>query len=324
MSIFIGHSSALEFWRLHDLDSCHPSKALPQPGRNFASLPANGSVVEGLHLSEPLHLEVADYRSKRKSSLFVTHCANQNLPQSSFLKFEEGIYIACPELAFREAASDLNLIQLIRLGYELCGLYSLDPDKTSRKPTVLPRKVRTSPEIISSYLEHCPIAPGKQRATKAASLVLPASASPMETNLSMLLCLPTSLGGFGLPTPKLNYPIRILSGGLSSRTTSDEPASLDEKTLYCDLCWPDKRFALEYDSDQFHSGREKLNKDSRRRALLESAGIHVVSVTKKQILGIAPLREIANITAKQLGVRLRIRRKDFAERHLHLRRELRR
>ncbi|MDO4853870.1 MAG: hypothetical protein Q4A43_00355 [Coriobacteriia bacterium] len=345
MNIFIGHKSALEFWRLYDLDSCRPSKALPQPNQNTSPLPTNQVKAEELKLSMPLHLEVADYRSKRKSSLFVPHCTKRDLPQSSFLKFNEAVFVACPELTFREAANDLNLIQLIRLGYELCGFYSLGPCATSSKPTVLPRKPRTTPEMIRSYLQSCPNGPNKRKAIKAAGLVLPSAASPMETNLSMLLSLPTSLGGFGLPAPKLNYPIRVLdnrislgngassnnrtssSNGPSSPTASSASASskiLSEKTLRCDLCWPDERFALEYDSDQFHSGRKKLNKDSRRRALLESAGIHVVSVTKKQILGIVPLREIANITAKQLGVRLRIRRKDFDERHLLLRRELRR
>ncbi len=327
MNIFIGHKSALEFWKLHDLDSCQPSKALPQANRGTNPFPAKQIKAEELKLSTPLHLEVADYRSKRKSPLFVTHCTKHNLPHSSFLKFDDGIFISCPELTFREAANDLNLIQLIRLGYELCGFYSLNPNTAKLKPAILSRKPRTTPEMIESYLQRCPNGPNRQKAIKAAELILPASASPMETNLPMLLSLPTSLGGFGLPAPKLNYPIRISSDELASRTASDPLAAgklPSEKTLRCDLCWPDKQFALEYDSDQFHSGREKLNKDSRRRALLESAGIHVVSVTKKQILGMTALREIANITAKQLGVRLQIRRKDFNERHLQLRRELRR
>ena len=334
----------MEFWRLHDLDSCRPSKALPQPSRGTSSFPAKQIKAEELELSAPLHLEVADCRNKRKSPLFVTHCTKHDFPQSSFLKFDEAIFVSCPELTFREAANYLNLIQLIRLGYELCGFYSLNPGATSSRPTVLARKPRTTPEIIRSYLQRYPDSPNKHKAIRAAGLILPSAASPMETNLSMLLSLPTSLGGFGLPAPELNYPIRILGNGVSlddrvslgdelplgdasfSPATNTRPSSkfLAEKTLRCDLCWPDKRFALEYDSDQFHSGREKLNKDSRRRALLESAGIHVVSVTKKQVLGMTALKEIANITAKQLGVRLRIRRRDFDERHLLLKRELRR
>ena len=52
----------------------------------------------------------------------------------------------------------------------------------------------------------------------------------------------------------------------------------------CDLCWPDQRFALEYDSDTFHSDASKLHLDSSRRSTLEKAGVHVVSVTKTRFL----------------------------------------
>lgn len=92
----------------------------------------------------------------------------------------------------------------------------------------------------------------------------------MESLLSMLLCLPPSLGGFGLPRPELNCPIETNEGGIAIRR--------------CDLCWPDQQFALEYDSDTFHSDESKLHLDSSRRSALEKAGVHVVSVTKTRFL----------------------------------------
>lgn len=88
----------------------------------------------------------------------------------------------------------------------------------------------------------------------------------MESLLSMLLCLPPSLGGFGLPRPELNCPIETNEGSVAMRR--------------CDLCWPDQQFALEYDSDTFHSDASKLHLDSSRRSALEKAGVHVVSITK--------------------------------------------
>lgn len=91
----------------------------------------------------------------------------------------------------------------------------------------------------------------------------------MESLLSMLLCLPPSLGGFGLPRPELNFPIETNEGGVAMRR--------------CDLCWPDQQFALEYDSDAFHSDASELHLDSSRRSALEKAGAHIVSVTKKQV-----------------------------------------
>lgn len=112
----------------------------------------------------------------------------------------------------------------------------------------------------------------------------------MESLLSMLLCLPPSLGGFGLPRPELNYPIETNEGSIAIRR--------------CDLCWPDQQFALEYDSDTFHSDTSKLHLGSSRRSTLEKAGIHVVSVTKNQVFSRGQLFNLATIASKRLGKRL--------------------
>lgn len=112
----------------------------------------------------------------------------------------------------------------------------------------------------------------------------------MESLLSMLLCLPPSLGGFGLPRPELNYPIETNEGSIAIRR--------------CDLCWPDQQFALEYDSDAFHSDVSKLHLDSSRRSTLEKAGVHVVSVTKNQVFDRGKLLGLAAIASKKLGKRL--------------------
>lgn len=95
---------------------------------------------------------------------------------------------------------------------------------------------------------------------------------------------------FGLPRPELNYPIETNEGGIAIRR--------------CDLCWPDQQFALEYDSDTFHSDESKLHLDSSRRSALEKAGVHVVSVTKNQVFDRGQLFNLATIASKRLGKRL--------------------
>ena len=121
----------------------------------------------------------------------------------------------------------------------------------------------------------------------------------MESLLSMLLCLPPLLGGFGLPRPELNYPVK-----------TDERTNL---VRWCDLCWPNQRFALEYDSDTFHSSKSKLHLDSSRRSILEKAGIHVVSVTKNQVFDREQLFSLAKIVSRKLGKRLSPTPFDFAQ-----------
>lgn len=140
---------------------------------------------------------------------------------------------------------------------------------------------------------------GVKAAKRASSYLIKGSASPMESLLSMLLCLPPSLGGFGLPRPELNYPIETNEGSVAIRR--------------CDLCWPDQQFALEYDSDTFHSDASKLHLDSSRRSALEKAGVHVVSVTKNQVFDRGQLFNLATIASKRLGKRLSPAPFDFAQ-----------
>lgn len=121
----------------------------------------------------------------------------------------------------------------------------------------------------------------------------------MESLLSMLLCLPPSLGGFGLPSPELNCPIATNEEGVAMRK--------------CDLYWPNQKFALEYDSDAFHSDVSKLHFDSNRRSTLEKAGVHVVSVTKNQVFDRGKLLGLAAIASKKLGKRLSPAPFDFTQ-----------
>lgn len=83
--------------------------------------------------------------------------------------------------------------------------------------------------------------------------------------------------------------------------------------------WPDAKLALEYDSDMFHTGAEKINRDSARRSSLEAQGIHVVSVTSRQVNNPAELDKLARIVSGKLGKRLRITMEDAPRRRVLLR-----
>lgn len=208
-------------------------------------------------------------------------------PSRSFYKIAQGLYVSTPEATFLQLGKESSLIQLITIGYELCGSYGLSAQSDSG---FLRREPRSNPQLIERYLEKCDGIHGVKAAKRASSYIAKGSASPMESLLSMLLCLPPSLGGFGLPRPELNFPIETNEGGIVMRR--------------CDLYWPDQRFALEYDSDTFHSDASKLHLDSSRRSTLEKAGVHVVSVTKNQVFDRGQLFNLATIVSKRLGKRL--------------------
>lgn len=223
----------------------------------------------------------------RKSQNLSPRIWSGKHPSRSFYKIAQDLYISTPEAAFLQLGKESSLIQLITIGYELCGSYGLSAQSDSG---FLRREPRSNPQFIERYLEKCDGIHGVKAAKRASSYIAKGSASPMESLLSMLLCLPPSLGGFGLPRPELNFPIETNEGGIVMRR--------------CDLYWPDQRFALEYDSDTFHSDASKLHLDSSRRSTLEKAGVHVVSVTKNQVFDRGQLFNLATIVSKRLGKRL--------------------
>ena len=122
------------------------------------------------------------------------------------------------------------------------------------------------------------------------------SASPMETNTALLLCLPPLEGGYGFELPTMNA---MVGAGLRQR-------SVTRRSCYrCDLFWERGKVAVEYDSDLWHTGAERIASDSARRNALAAMGITVVDVTRLQINDLAEFDRIAHVLARLLGKTLR-------------------
>lgn len=289
MAIFIGHKTALAYWRTHDRNWAKPiSQAAPQENNSPYYSQIDTGILWKFSIDEkPVSILVSCKANMRKSQNLSPRIWSGKHPSRSFYKIAQDLYISTPEAAFLQLGKESSLIQLITIGYELCGSYGLSAQSDSG---FLRREPRSNPQFIERYLEKCDGIHGVKAAKRASSYIAKGSASPMESLLSMLLCLPPSLGGFGLPRPELNFPIETNEGGIVMRR--------------CDLYWPDQRFALEYDSDTFHSDASKLHLDSSRRSTLEKAGVHVVSVTKNQVFDRGQLFNLATIVSKRLGKRL--------------------
>lgn len=289
MAIFIGHRTALAYWRTHDRNWAQPiSRAAPQENNSPYYAQMDTGILWKFGIDEkPVSILVSCKANMRKSQNLSPRIWSGKHPSRSFYKIAQDLYISTPEATFLQLGKELSLIQLITIGYELCGSYGLSAQSSSG---FLRREPRSNPQLIERYLEKCEGIHGVKAAKRASNYLVKGSASPMESLLSMLLCLPPSLGGFGLPRPELNCPIETNEGSVAMRR--------------CDLCWPDQQFALEYDSDTFHSDESKLHLDSSRRSALEKAGIHVVSVTKNQVFSRGQLFNLATIASKRLGKRL--------------------
>jgi hypothetical protein len=226
-----------------------------------------------------------------------------------------GLMVSSPEFCFLQMADQLTLIGLIELGYELCGEYSLPLTNDSSVPEngFYNRRPLTGIKKLGAFLDSMAGFKGHRKAMRALRYLMEGSASPMETKLAMFLTLPNMLGGFGFSCPKLNKRINL------TKTASKDFGS---DYYVCDMFWADEKIAVEYDSDQQHTGSDRIANDSKRRNALTSAGIKVISVTRKQLYSSVELERAAKAIARQMGTRLFYRKGNFHKKHRELRKEL--
>lgn len=311
MSVFVGHTSALEFWRSPASSSATACRAQPTLG----STPTR-KTLEGIDFpncgicSTPVHLTVKSAGNRGQSALVACHVCNHQLPSSAFRRVNKDICVSRPELCFLQLASMCSLVELTQIGFELCGTYWLAPNSEHGFRESNP--VATS-ESLRHFVEVMGSSKGTRRARSAAEYVVDGSASPMETIVTMLLTLPKAQGGYGLPSPQLNKAVDM---------PKSMRASYGRSTYRPDLYWPKAKLAIEYDSTAFHSTETQLTNDSKRRAALAHAGLNVISLTSRQVYDAREFDKIALLAAKHLGIRMRSERKNLLTRRFELRSEL--
>ena len=240
-----------------------------------------------------IHATVTHARLRRAGGGIETSVRKGPFHPRSFMRIEDGLYVSTPEMAFCEMASVLSLERLIALGFELCGTYRRASTFGLARYDATPL---TSPGALASFIDKSPQFKGVKKARRALPLILDGSASPRESELAMLLCLPYSLGGYGLPHPTMNaempLPKNVVATGRSS--------------LRCDLYWPAARLDVEYDSAEFHSAERLLANDSMRRIALESMDVTSVNLTAEHLRRASLFDEAAQGIARILGKRVRL------------------
>ena len=219
------------------------------------------------HVSRPLRLCVDDHRKRRANQRFVSHVLRTPIPTNTFLDLGHGISICAPHAAFAGMAAQVDLIDAVRIGMELCGFYSqwkLPTAFKSQEERLQNPETRSCtfgvPEAMHAsqsqgYASRLASRYGAARAQAAARWLADGSASPMETAVYLLLCLPKRLGGYGLPRPVLNPSVTI--------QTPD--GNLER---HPDLYWEERNIDVEYNSDEDHSGEWARYRDSKREVQL--------------------------------------------------------
>lgn len=317
MDILVSDISALQYWRTVGVGFLCDGKA-----RRVATTCARNTLKHGDRpvlsggrrrpggCKLPLRVLVSDVCARTEAEDIASRLWGGDLPGASFVDAGEGFLVSTPEFCFLQMASQLTLVQLIQLGFELCGTYAL---VAADEPAVNRGASLTTASKLRAFLEKSPNAYARRKALRAVHYVVDGSASPMETVLSMLLCLPYGLGGYGIERPLLNHRIDIPQSAKKSASKS---------YCECDLFWPKANLAVEYDSDLYHTGEDKIARDAMRRTTLIASDIAVVTVTNMQLVSGELLNKVAQLIAKQTGKRLRYRDPEFTQKHYELRNEL--
>ena len=263
---------------------------------------------------------VSDERVRRSSKAFKSHLFPEALPNRCLFNLGEGLLVASPELCFFQLASELSFAKLVQLGYELCGTYSLPMRDDYAKQGVesiedaaYNHSPLTTKKRLSAFVAQMSGRHGYKRASRALTYVIEASGSPMETNLAILLTLPSSQGGYGLPLPEMNKRVE---------TKKSVKKNMNKNYYKCDLSWSNANVVAEYDSTQYHNSSDKIGEDSIRRTDLALNGVEVISVTNRQINSTVEFEKIARQIAARMQKRLQQRSRKFISKRSELRRQL--
>lgn len=315
MKVFLSHESALAYWRaVRGVGDVRPDPArvafspeLPSDGVAAADL-ADELACYGI--DRPVHLLTTREHRKSRYPFLRLHSTSRVPPQRAFCEVRKGVYASSPEFCFLQMAQRGLLVEQILLGYELCGSYTKgsrrDPEGLSATfykafPLSASKRLRGFAEANRPWC-------GSAQTLKACRYVQDGAASPAESAIAMLLCLPNKLGGYALPRARLNALVPIVD----NRTGLTMPR-------YCDLYWPQHDLAIEYDSDEFHTGRDKINADASRRIDLALRNVEIVTVTKDQLYRAEAFDDVARLVAKKMGIACRARVFAMSEARIQLR-----
>lgn len=308
MTLVLSHISALEHYRTYGgfyLGGFAPASALaaqpPQtvPKREATKVlqqPPNVYEVRdvlsafGTMLSDPLHVVVATQGLQRSIDRVACHVGSGGPFASQVVKANSLYYACSPVLALAQCTQLCPTAQVAQWCSEFCGTYRLSQDSqgfNKALPLVSRQQIRRFAQDYSQVA-------GCSKLRRIAQYVPDGAASPMETALVELLCLPVRWGGYGLPIPKLNARID-LPRDICLRT--------GKNYFVADLLWSSKRLVVEYDSNEFHAGKERISSDADRRNILASLGYTVVTVVSNQLYSANKADELARQLLKHLGAR---------------------
>lgn len=230
MTICLSHISALQALREARSKGCRPKEAgkrIPKSTsiREVEALVAKAGFLRALPPEGKVSILVSSQSSRSKSTKTITHVCANNAVATIALAKPRGIFIPNLGFLFVQLAQCAPFLTLIEIGYDLCGSYTILPDES----TFVQCEPATNHNHLAKEIRALRGMRGRKIATRALQFVADNSASPMETKLTMFLCFKRTMGGYGLPFPKLNFPIE---------PTSAARKAAHKQRYVLDLYWP--------------------------------------------------------------------------------------
>lgn len=339
MAIVLSDISAALFWESQSLEGPHAPRRVMSPPDCGA--PTARDVERARNLlaflpCEPLHVLVGSRLDRRWHPGIVAHSCTKELPTGSFFSIGEGMFIASPELTFIQLARRLPIEHLIHFAMMLCGVYAREPALRAmedgcpeplfaQRRRLSKRAALITVDDLRSYVNELRGVQGRglkgvQLAIQALPHVIGRSRSPMESALSMALCLPHRLGGFALPQPTLNSSVYLADkGNLAGGVRWD---SRGLPYFECDLVWQKQRVIVEYHGDDGHFTREGVARDARKANILLGEGYSYYVATLDS-MSASKFPEFAHRIRLDLHRKFQTTVKDFEHRGERLRAMLR-
>lgn len=224
---------------------------------------------------------------RHRASGLVPHQWSAPLPPGSFIWLSEHLRVCSPEYCFLLMARVLPFIDLVILGYSMCGMYH--PANIERG--FVSRCALTSTDRLRRYLGNvAPGTPGIGKALAALDCIMNDSNSPLETIGALRLTLPAMLGGLQLPHPILNARIDL----------SPKAQELSHRQ-YCvvDAYWPKGTLVLEFLGSEYH---QDISRDTKRLLGLEHDGLTVRELTAEQVKSTSHISEVGAQVKQKLGL----------------------
>lgn len=285
--------TALEIWRAlppgiaRRLEQMHAEWLLDPETK--AKAIRNPPAFMPFRLSLPMHIQTDDSHRSSSSKKTVFHSWGDNpVPPGSFFLLDCDSALASPELCLTQLAAHRDRTECLLAAAELFGTYRIGPGGRA----IFDEPILSDRSSVESYLENLHSMKGRGTLGRLLRWIPENSASPRESILYYLLCLPSKMGGHQLPAPEMNHPIAFT--GLASDLTGHRHAR-------CDLFWPSVGLAVEYDSFENHNLTRR--QDMSRREALELMGVKMVTITREDLRDFQRFDMLVRAIRKHLGMR---------------------